>query len=262
MLGILPSHPSWALVPRLLMALSLLLLARHAHADDVAMNFHQVDPGGLSVWDAGRMRLRLALQVDSCVRQVAGRSRPEGELVVTLPVASAGKAPRARVTTAARRLRRTAACLQRALRSKVSFVEAPADYVWSATVRLGEIPAGISISILRLESADLMNRAIFQSVFTLQLERADCVARTLDAGLSAAIEAKLALSPGRPATASVTMSTHASASLVPCLEQALTDIVLPAGSVPAEVRLFFHLLQPAPPPSGQEPTLTLSGPDQ
>lgn len=242
--------------------LLLLLPARHALADEVAMNFHQVDPGGLSSWDAGRMRLRLALQVDSCVRQTAGRRRPQGELVVTLPVASTGKAPRARVTTTAGRLRRAAACLQRALRSKLTFVEAPADYVWSATVRLGEIPAGISISILRLESEDLMNRAIFQSVFTLQLERADCVARALDAGLSAAIEAKLSLSPGRAAVASVALSSHASASLVPCLEQALTDIVLPAGSIPAEVRLFFHLLQPAPPPSGDEPTLTLSGPDQ
>lgn len=262
MLGILPWRPSRALALRLLAALLLLLGARHAQADEVAMNFRQVEAGGLGTWDAGRMRLRLALQVDSCVRQMAGHTRPQGELVVTLPVAAAGKAPRARVTTTARRLRRTAACLQRALRSKVTFVEAPADYVWSSTIRLGEMPAGISISLLRLESADLMNRAIFQSVFTLQLERADCVERTLEAGLSAAIEAKLALAPGRPAAASVALSTHASASLVPCLEQALAGIVLPADSVPAEVRLFFHLLQPAPPPSGNEPTLTLSGPDE
>lgn len=225
------------------------------------MAFGAIEAEGLGPWDAGLMRLRVALQVDSCVRQVARAARPDGELVVTLPISPTGKAPRAKVTGSTRPLRQVAACLQRVLRTRVTFVKAPAAYTWKATIRLGEVPSGISVAILRLESADLMDRAIFDSVFTMQLERAACVERALGPGLSVAINADLALVPGATGSAKVELSTHASADLVPCLEQALAGLALPATAIPAKVHVFFHLLQAAPATEdGDVPSMIIGGP--
>lgn len=247
-----------------LFALALLSLpaATAFAAPSFSIAFGELDVSTLSPWDAGRMRLMIWLQADSCVRQAhrSKKAAPEGELALSLAVSPAGKAPQAKVTGSTPAMRKAATCLQRALRSKITFPTEPAAYTWKSKLHVGEIPDGISVSILRIDTEYLGNRSIFESVFTTQLERASCLATTLEPGMSVALNADLELAPGKATAAKVTLSTHAADSVLTCLEPQLAAIVPPADSIPAKVHVFFHLLQPALEPAEGDniPTLEMA----
>lgn len=203
----------------------------------------------LAPWEAGRTRLMIYLQVDSCAR-AANRSRKatEGELALSLEVTAAGKAKQVKVTGSNAMMKKAATCVQRALRSKIHFLEVPDGFAWTSKVRVGATPEGISVSLFRVDTDYVSDRSIFESVFVTQIERAACLPPALEPGMSVAINADLEMTPGKPTVAKVALSTFASDAVVTCLQPQLAAIVPPLTGVPSKVHLFFHLLQPAPEP--------------
>jgi hypothetical protein len=203
----------------------------------------------LAPWEAGRTRLMIYLQADSCARAANRSRRPtEGELALSLEVTAAGKAKRVKVTGSNAMMKKAATCLQRALRSKIHFLEQPDGFSWTSKLRVGEIPDGISVNLFRVDTDFVSERYIFESVFVTQIERAACLRTALEPGMSVAINADLEMTPGKPTVAKVALSTFASDAVVPCLQPQLAAIVPPLTGVPSKVHLFFHLLQPAPEP--------------
>jgi hypothetical protein len=221
----------------------------------------------LAPWEAGRTRLMIYLQADSCARTANRSRRPtEGELALSLEVTAAGKAKQVKVTGSNAMMKRAATCLQRALRSKIHFLEQPEGFTWASKIRVGDLPDGLSVSLFRVDTDYVSDRSIFESVFVTQIERAACLASALEPGMSVAINADLEMAPGKPTVAKVELSTHAPDAVVTCLQPQLAAIVPPLTGVPSKVHVFFHLLQPAPEPQpGEEldnlrmtPTATVS----
>jgi hypothetical protein len=203
----------------------------------------------LAPWEAGRTRLMIYLQADSCARTANRSRRPtEGEMALSLEVTAAGKAKQVKVTGSNAMMKRAATCLQRVLRSKIHFVEVPEGFAWKAKILVGEIPAGVSVNLFRVDTDYVSDRSIFESVFVTQIERAACLRPALEPGVSVAINADLEMTPGKPTLAKVALSTAADGAVVDCLQPQLAAIVPPLTGVPSQVHIFFHLLQPAPEP--------------
>lgn len=227
--------------------------ASAAAAARFSIAFADLDVSTLSAWDAGRMRLMLWVQADTCVRKAGrGKRALEGELTLTLQVAETGKATQVQASGSTPVMKKAASCLAKVLRKQITFPQQAAAYRWSSRLLVGEVPAGLSVSILRVDTEYVSERTLFESAFTVQIERATCLAQTLEPGLSAALNAELALTPGKPTLAKVTRSTHVEDAVLRCLEPQLAAIVPPTTGVPAKVNVFFHVLQPAPAGSDDE----------
>lgn len=211
-----------AVVSCLSLLLALALSSRASADQSLAISFTGIETGELSAWDAGRTRFRIWLQADSCIRTTnKTRRAPLGEMNLTLAVSPAGKATKVTVTGSTAILRKAATCLQRALRNSITFLPAPSAYVWKSKLRVGAVPDGITVSIMSLESNDLTDRMVFESIFTTQIERAACLPATLEPGISAALHAELTLTPGAATVAKVTPSTHVPGNVAACLEPML-----------------------------------------
>lgn len=218
-----------------------------AKVSDVRLTFSENEITGLSAWDAGRVRLMLWAQADNCVRIGAPGKKAAsvvGDLALTLEVNEQGKAT-ATARQSSKQLFKAAFCLQHVLNKKVTFPKQLGAFTWKSKILINDVPGALWFSPMKYDEDYVPDRIVFESVLTMQIERATCLRPALEEGTSAALNAELTIEPGKPLAAKVTKSTHVAESVLTCLDAQLAAVVLPANALATKLHLFFHLLQPA-----------------